>query len=210
MAGLAVKERKTDPKAPLRRCLATGARRPPAEMVRFVIDPAGQVVPDVAATLPGRGFWLSAERDMVNTATRKNLFAKAARRPVRAPADLADRVEGLLVGRCRDLIGLARRAGHAVAGFDRVEAWLRSGRAGLVLTAADGAPGAHAKVVGLARGLPVITLLRRDELGAALGRPDVVHLALAPGRMASALAMDARRLAGFRAAARETQSLGSE
>ena len=97
---------------PLRKCIATGALRPKDEMLRFVVGPDGSLVPDLDGCLPGRGLWLSAERDMVNTACAKGLFARAARRKVGLPENLADRLDSLMVRRCLDLIGLARRAGE--------------------------------------------------------------------------------------------------
>ncbi|MBX9634346.1 MAG: DUF448 domain-containing protein, partial [Magnetospirillum sp.] len=103
---------------PNRRCIATATVRPKGELLRFVVSPDGEVVPDLERRLPGRGIWLSARRDVVNTAVTKRLFAKAARRAVVVPQDLADRVEALLLRRCLDVLGLARRAGHAVCGFE--------------------------------------------------------------------------------------------
>lgn len=169
-------------------------------MLRFVVGPGREVVPDVEGRLPGRGIWLSAQRDMVNTACAKNLFAKAARARVAVPADLADRVERLLARRCLDLIGLARRAGQAVAGSDKARAWLRAGRGAVLVAAADGAPGGRAGMRALAPGLPLVDLFSGAELGRALGRQGVVHLVLAPGRLAESLLGEAARLAGFRRA----------
>ncbi|MCR6629641.1 MAG: DUF448 domain-containing protein [Magnetospirillum sp.] len=107
---------------PNRRCIVTGQVRPKGELLRFVVSPAGEVVPDLEHRLPGRGIWLSARRDVVNTAVTKRLFAKAARRAVTVPGELADRLEGLLCRRCLDAISLARRAGQAVCGFEKVKA----------------------------------------------------------------------------------------
>ena len=84
------------PSGPERRCIATGQVRPKVELLRFVVSPSGEVVPDLERLLPGRGIWLSPRRDVVNTAVAKRLFAKAARRQVATPDDLADRLEGLL------------------------------------------------------------------------------------------------------------------
>lgn len=191
-------ERGSGPAGPLRRCLASGAVRPKEDLVRFVVGPGAAVVPDIEGRLPGRGFWLSANRDVVNTACAKGLFARAARAAVAAEPDLADRVEVLLARRCLDLIGLARRAGQAVAGFEKVQGWLRAGKAGVVLAAADGAPGGRAKVRALAPDTPLLDLFGAAELGAALGRERAVHVALAPGRLAERLCLEAARLAGFR------------
>ena len=87
------RRRAADEDDPSRRCIVTGEVRPKTELVRFVVDPAGAIVPDVAARLPGRGLWLTARRDIVATAMAKRLFARAARAPVVVDEGLADRVE---------------------------------------------------------------------------------------------------------------------
>lgn len=182
---------------PLRRCLVTGAVRPKDQMVRFVIGPDSEIVADVEERLPGRGFWLSADRDVLMKAGAKHLFAKAARRAVRVPDDLADRVEHALVRRCLSLIGLARRAGQAVVGYERAREWLKSGRDGIVVAAVDGSAGGRARLEALARG-PSIAALRANEMGAAAGRDRAVHIVVSPGRLADSLRREAGRLAGFR------------
>jgi predicted RNA-binding protein YlxR (DUF448 family) len=183
---------------PHRRCIVSGAVKPSGEMIRFVVGPDGSVVPDIETRLPGRGLWLSAGRDMVNTASVKNLFAKAFRRKVMVPADLADRIEGLLLKRCLDLIGLARRAGQAVVGFEQVRGELKAGRGAILLAAADGAADGRDKIRALAPGLPLVDLLSSGELGAVFGRDQAVHALLARGRLAERLRLEAGRLAGFR------------
>ncbi|MEO5335716.1 MAG: RNA-binding protein [Magnetospirillum sp. WYHS-4] len=185
-------------KSPFRRCIATRTVRPKAELVRFVVDPGGAIVPDVDERLPGRGLWCSATRDMIDTACKKGLFAKAAQASVKIPPGLSDQVEDLLLGRCENLLGLARRAGQLVAGFDKVREALGKGEAGLLVEAADGAADGRAKLESAARGLPRIEVLRAAELGRALGREYIVHVAVAPGRLAESLLREAGRLAGIR------------
>ncbi len=163
-------------------------------------------MPDVAGTLPGRGLWLTAGRDIVALAVTKRLFARAARQPVIVDDDLADRVEALLAERCRDRIGLARRAGQAVMGFVKVETALAQGRAGVLLAAADGAADGRNRLRTLAAGLPLVEQLTGAELGAAFGREHVVHAAVAPGRIAQTLIADAARLAGFRSGPRRGEA----
>jgi uncharacterized protein len=181
-----------------RRCIVTGEVRDKRALLRFVLGPEGRLVPDVAGKLPGRGLWLTPRRDIVATAIAKRHFARAARQPVAVDDDLADRIEGLLAARCRDEMALARRAGQAVMGFAQVEAALTNGRAAVLLAASDGAADGRAKLRALAPALPVVEQLTAAELGAAFGREHVVHAALAPGRLATALLADAARLAGFR------------
>ena len=182
---------------PNRRCLVTGEVRPVAQLVRFVAAPDGGVVPDIEGRLPGRGMWLSAQRDVVNQALAKNAFARAARRPVAVSSDLADRVESLLARRCVELLGIARRAGQAVAGFDRVHAALAEGPGGMLIEAADGAEDGRGKLRPLARDAAAAAL-SSEEIGAAWGRERTVHVLLAPGKLAERLRAELGRLAGFR------------
>jgi predicted RNA-binding protein YlxR (DUF448 family)/ribosomal protein L30E len=181
--------------APQRRCLVSREVKGQDQMIRFVLDPSGQVVPDIDGRLPGRGMWLSADRNVLNKAVSGNLFARGAR----AGADLAGQVEGLLVQRALDCLGLARRAGQVTMGFEQVRAYLRSSAAGVLIAAADSSADGRSKLRRLAADLPVITAFSRAELGAALGRDGLVHVAVAPGRLAERLLCYIRRLAGFRA-----------
>ena len=191
-------EPEQETEGPLRRCLVTGEVRPKAELIRFAVDPAGRLVPDVAERLPGRGLWTGASRDIIATAVKKRLFARAARAPVAVEADLADRVEALLLRRAIDLIGLARRSGQAVQGFAKVEAMLAQKAAGVLIAAGDGSADGRQKLRARAGVLPVVEVLSAAELGAAFGRESAVHAALKPGRLADAFLADAARLGGFR------------
>jgi hypothetical protein len=184
--------------ATTRRCLVTGDIRPKAELVRFVVSPDGAVVPDIAGRLPGRGLWLTARRDIVATAVAKRLFARAAKRPVAVDEALPDQVEALLAARCRDLIGMARRAGEAAMGFVKVERMLSAGVAGLLLGATDAAADGRRKLRALAPRLPERSGLAAADLGAAFGRDAVMHAALRAGPLAEALARELDRLDGFR------------
>jgi len=187
--------------ATMRRCIATGNLRPKSELLRFVVAPDGTVVPDILERLPGRGLWLTVSRDIVAAASGKGLFAKAAQAEVVAPADLADQVEALLVRRCSDLLGLAKRAGQATAGFEKVRAWLGTGKCGLLLAACDGASDGRRKLRALSRGLRVVEVLSAAELAAALGRDNSVHVAVRAGKLAELLRREAMRLENFRGSA---------
>lgn len=181
-----------------RRCLVTRTAGARAGLIRFVLDPEHRVVPDLDERLPGRGMWLSADRDVVNRAVAGKLFARAARVPAAAEVDLADKIERLLAQRALERVGLARRAGQVVVGFEQVRAWLRTSQAAVLIAAADGAADGRGKLRRLAPDLPLITAFSRAELGACLGRDEVVHAAVAPGGLAQRLLRDVERLAGFR------------
>jgi predicted RNA-binding protein YlxR (DUF448 family) len=186
------------PDGALRTCLVSGESRDKSELLRFVVGPGGDIVPDIEGRLPGRGLWLLPRRDIVAKALAKRLFARAARKPVAAADGLADRIEDLLVRRCVDLIGLARRAGQAVTGFAKVEAALDKGEAAVLIEASEGAAGGRGKLKRLAPGLPVIDALTSAELGRAFAREMAVHACLLRGGLARKFLAEAARLAGFR------------
>ena len=194
------RHRRTDPAGNTRCCLVSRETQTRERMLRFVLGPDGEVVPDIAGRLPGRGLWLQSRRDIVERAAATDAFARAARRDVTMPYALADQVERLLVARCIELIGFARRAGSALAGFEAVRRALRRGGAALLLVAADGSARQR-------DGLPlarvrdrVVDVLVSAELGGAFGREAVTYAALGPGRLEGRVWTEAARLAGFRTA----------
>ena len=166
-------------------------------MLRFVVGPGDRVVPDLQAKLPGRGIWLSARRDVLETARVRNAFARAARAPVSVPPDLAAMVEDGLTRRVTELLGLARRAGQAVCGFERAKEWVASRRAGIVIQASDGSREERARFLSGMRDVPAAAPLSAAALGAVFGRDHVVHVVVAPGRLAEALKIETDRLAGI-------------
>ncbi len=194
-----------------RRCIVSGEIMPDSQLVRFVAAPDGQVVPDVAAKLPGRGLWVSATRKAVTLAVEKKLFARAAKANVAATADLAERTEKALVTRMLGDLGIARRSGALVLGFDNVLRALDSARPPAVLIEAiDGSGDGKRKLYNAAhaRGMKpeVLECLTSAELGLALGRENVIHAAVQPGGLAERLTFDAERLQGFRPAGNERDS----
>jgi uncharacterized protein len=173
---LARKDQPAAAAAHSRRCLATGAMRPKDELIRFVIAPDRSIVPDLAHNLPGRGLWVTAERDAIETAARKNLFAKAAGVSAKADKGLAETVAYLLKKQCLDLLGLARSAGIAVLGQPQVEAALKAGKLALLLIADDAAANGVGKVSSVT--IPTVRCFTRAELGAALGYDQSVYAGL--------------------------------
>ena len=162
---------------PQRTCIATGETGAPERMIRFVVGPEGDVVPDLARRLPGRGLWVRAERAAVERAVAKNLFARAARASVKPAADLAERVERLLLERALSDLSRARRAGRAVAGFVKVEQMVGQRRAGLLVVADEADGDGLAKLK--ATGLPIARLGDAAALGGIFGREQAVYVAVA-------------------------------
>ncbi|MEQ8814874.1 MAG: RNA-binding protein [Thalassobaculum sp.] len=175
---------------------------PRGGLVRFVVGPDDEIVPDVDERLPGRGIWVTADRAVLERAVEKRLFGRGAKQAVRVDPDLADRVEALLARRCIELLALARRAGSAVAGLAKVRQALETGRPGVLLEAADGAEDGRARLRALAGDRPVVATLTAAELAGAFGREHTVHGFVDSGGpgggLADRLRRNADRLVGFR------------
>jgi predicted RNA-binding protein YlxR (DUF448 family) len=185
-----------DEQGPLRRCIVTRARQAPETMIRFVVGPDRQIVPDLRANLPGRGLWLSARRDVLETALARKAFARAARAEVMIPADFADIIGAALTRRVIDILGLTRRAGHAVSGFAKAREWLVADRAALIVQASDGSAEERTRLLN-GRAVPVIAPLPAQALGRIFGRDHTVHVAVSAGRLATMLRTENERLAGI-------------
>ncbi len=189
--------RDEDSDGPERRCVVTGETGPKAGLVRFVVGPDDTIVPDVAGRLPGRGIWVSAERAVLERAVAKRMFSKGAKRPVAVPEGLVAQVEAALLRRLQDAIAMARKAGGAVAGYEKVRAMLDRGEAQVLLQAADGSERGKGKL-STPEGGRWIGFLTTEELGRAFGRDRVVHAAVASGTLARRIVEEAARLQGIR------------
>ena len=201
----------TEPSAPAtlaqaarqRRDLVSGAVMPEERLIRFVAGPDGAVVPDLARKLPGRGLWVAADRASVETAARKGGFSRSAKTKLSAPAGLADQVEALLLARLLQGLGLARRAGELISGFDGCSQALASGQAAWRIEALNSAADGRRKLSQAARRssgppVPVLGVFDSEELSLALGLGNVIHLVFLAGRGAKSWTVDVQRLSGFR------------
>ncbi|MGZ3304561.1 MAG: RNA-binding protein [Asticcacaulis sp.] len=185
----------------LRRDIASGQSQDTSGLLRFVVSPDGEVVPDIAQKLPGRGFWLACDRASLDIAVRKHIFAKVARRQVKVAPALSDQVHGLLRRRCLDLLGLARREGAIVNGFEKVLSSIKSGKCGWLIEASDGAEDGRKKLLaalshqgGQAK---LCGCFGNAELSLALGQENAIHAALVDGRRVQRWSFEMKRLSGF-------------
>ncbi|MEM9433504.1 MAG: RNA-binding protein [Pseudomonadota bacterium] len=183
---------------PERRCIATSVSGDPADMVRFVIGPDGQVVADVYGKLPGRGLWVRADTGALQTAIKKNAFSRAAKTHVSVPEGLLSQTETALARRLIDLISLARKAGQAVAGFEKVKGWLETDRARVLIQASDGSERGKGKLHSPPGKDVFVGCLTAQELGLAFGRESVIHGALTAGGLSKQVIAEAKRLKGVR------------
>lgn len=188
----------------IRQCLVTRERRPAAEMLRFVLDPEGVVVPDIKRRLPGRGVWVTADRDCLREAVRRRLFGRGFKCEVRVDAELPETVERLLRDDALGALSLARKSGLVVTGFEKTRAQLLKGDVGALIAASDGAGDGRSKLLRLARAnaeghnrLPVVDVLGSEALSGALGSERVVHGALLRGGLTMAICAKAARLGRF-------------
>jgi predicted RNA-binding protein YlxR (DUF448 family) len=184
-----------------RRDIVSGVVMDESRLIRFVASPDGVVTPDLARKLPGRGFWVEATRDALAAAAAKGLFSRAAKARLTVPGDLINAVEAGLRRRLLEGLGLARRSGLLVSGFDTVFSAVAAGKAAWLIEASDGAQDGRRKLLAKARHAPrppgLVGLFTSEQLGLALGGENVIHLALLAGPGAIRWTLDVERLAGF-------------
>ena len=182
---------RTDRSATMRMCAVTREVRPIDELIRFVVAPTGEVIPDLKRKLPGRGLWVSASRRTVAEAVRRHQFSKGFKRDVRAAPTLPTDTEALLVRSATEALAMAAKAGQVVSGFSKVEGALEQGAARALIHASDGAADGIRKLDAIVRQksgniaespeFPIVNVLTSAELDLALGRSNVIHAALLAG-----------------------------
>jgi predicted RNA-binding protein YlxR (DUF448 family) len=181
---------------PERKCIVTGEVSPKSGLIRFVVGPENVVFPDVLGKLPGRGMYVTASRDALDKAS-KGQFSRSAKQAVQVPETLAQDVETQLVRRVTDLLAMARKAGRAVCGFEKVKAWLGNDQVRVLLQASDGSERGKTKL-WTPTGARYFGCLTSEELGLAFGRQSVIHGALAYGRLSNRVVEEAAKLRGIR------------
>jgi hypothetical protein len=195
-----------DARGSLRRCIVTRSELSPDNLIRFVADPAGGIVPDIARKLPGRGVWVTGERSAVEAAVKVNAFAKSLKRQVTVPKDLPQIIDALFVKRLLNALSLANKAGLVSTGAEKVEKLLDSGRAVALLHGTDGTSEGRRKLdrkftaIQRDKGQParVVDWLTIEELSLAMGRSNVVHAGLIQGGATKRLLSEAERLRRYR------------
>ena len=188
-----------------RMCIVTRERDPAEGLIRFVAGPDGEVVPDLAGRLPGRGAHVTARAALVERAARRHLFGRALRDDVRASPDLAVETGALLRDGLVRMLPLLRKSGDLVVGAGKVDGMVRSGEAVLVLHAAEAAADGvrkieqarHATREGLGLDIPADPLFTGDELGLAFGGDHVIHAAIRRGGGGDAFVARLRRYRSY-------------
>ena len=190
--------KRIDKDGPERRCIVTGKSEDARGLIRFVVGPDAQIVPDLAGRLPGRGIWVSADRAVLDKAEKKKLFSRAARQQVTTPVDLGDLVEQLVAKRVIELLSLARKSGQAVAGYEKCRDLALKDEMVVLIQAYDGSERGKTKLRPPEGPDSYIGWLSAQELGLAFGREHVIHAALRAGGLGQAVVQEAARLQGLR------------
>ena len=172
-----------------RTCALTRKLRPVEEMIRFVVGPAGEAVPDVKRKLPGRGIWVTATREAIEEAAKRNVFARGFKRDVSVAGDLAAQTDRLIERAALDALAMCGKAGAVVSGYSKVEAACGGDAILALIHAADGgedgkrklAAALHRNTAAKSREITVIDAFSGAQLDLALNRPNVVHAALLAG-----------------------------
>jgi len=203
---------------PERTCIVTRRAAAPAELIRFVVAPDGEVVADLKGRLPGRGAWVTATADAVRQAVERRAFGRAFKAEVKAAPDLPARIDEALRQDLRQALSLANKAGAAVSGFTKVETAIREGEIAALLHAAEAAEDGRRKLAGALRkrfgdaisAIPVIAELTGEELDLALGRSHVIHAGLVAGAGSGGFLARWRKLCTYRGSAVDQPGLQGE
>ena len=179
------------------------------QLIRFALSPEGRVVPDFSGKLPGRGAWVSASRHAVELAVKRRAFSRAFKADAAVPGDLAEIIDAGLAKAALSALGLARRTGDAVVGFEKVRAGLEASKFGLLVAASDGAEDGRRKLAGLAGSLPIVSVFSGEELSGALGR-DAVHAAVKIGAAATRFLQAAGRVQRYRTGSEDRRREGEK
>jgi predicted RNA-binding protein YlxR (DUF448 family) len=192
---------------PERTCILTRRKATKEQLIRLALSPDGEVAPDVRARAPGRGAWVGVTRAELDAANDKGKLKGALQRAfksndVKIPPDLGERTEAALRQAALDRLGMEARAGNLINGSEKVEAAARSGKVHLLIHAADAGADGNGKLdqawrVGGGAQRGVIFPLPRTILSLALGRENVVHVALTDPAAASRVSHALERWRNF-------------
>ena len=180
-----------------RKCIATGQVLSKSELVRFVLGPNNILYPDPENKLPGRGMWVKADRSAIAKAEKEELFSQAAKQSAKCIENLAEKVESLIANRIIKLIGLSRKSGQCICGYEKVKDWLKKDMVKVLIQSSDGSNRGKSRLKTPEDG-SFIGWLTSKELGKVFGRENITHCALASGGLTQRIVKDAKRLRGLR------------
>ncbi|WP_375606784.1 MULTISPECIES: RNA-binding protein [unclassified Bartonella] len=189
-----------------RTCIVTRKNASVQTLIRFVIGPNNQIVPDLKANLPGRGVWISAHHAVIEKAIKQKAFHRNFKTDVEVAPNLVHVVDTLLLKAALSSLSMARKAGAIVMGATKVDAAIRSGKVILVLhakeTTEDGkrkiAQAIHSIQQQTNRTIKTISLFTSDEMRVAFGSNPVMHAALLDTKAAGGFLKTTCKLISYR------------
>lgn len=183
-----------------RTCAQTRVSLPQSELIRFVADEAGNIFPDVSARAPGRGVWIKANREVLESAIKNNAFARSLKRQANPKPELINQTIDALYSKALGFLGMARRAGVLITGFDKVEDAIKKSEPAFLIEANDGSADGRGKIIALSKkwkNVAIIGIFGTDDLGKAIGRDNVIHALMIKGQFAQNWTLELKRLEGF-------------
>jgi len=198
-----------------RKCILSGDRADPAALVRLALSPDDGVMPDVRAKAPGRGAWVGVSREELTKAMAngklKGALARAFKTgPISFPDNLAALIDDALERQTMERLGLEARASKLLTGSEKIDVAARRGQVRMLLHAADAAADGCRKLdqawrVGKGEeGTDLagqVLLAGRDALSKAVGRENVVHIAVTDSQAAERLGALLSRWQSYRGCA---------
>ncbi len=173
-----------------RTCIVTRKKIDPKRAIRLCVTPNGDLFADLKGNFPARGYWITpTQENFMHLFSQPKRFRqiKGAHFP---PEDFVKQLIEQLKNKILQQIGLAKRSGHLIFGFEKVKIWLKKNQAALAIIAKDGSQ-AEIERLGLStRNIPIVQTLNREELGKALGRDKVVHIVLSHSRLTTNIEYD--------------------
>jgi predicted RNA-binding protein YlxR (DUF448 family) len=193
---------------PERMCIVTREVRSPDELIRFVAGPDGKVYPDLKRKLPGRGCWVTAERELVAKAIAKKTFARALKTDAKAGEDLLLLLDQLVDQQLTGMMSMARKAGQFISGATKVDAAVRSGQVLAVFHASDAAADGIRKLdsarkawtlgTGAEEEIPSFRFFTAAEMDGLMGENAFIHACALAGQAGEGVVKRAKLLDRYR------------
>lgn len=186
---------------PQRSCLGCRTARNKQDLIRFVLSPDREIVPDLLNKLPGRGAYTCSTKECLRNAVVKKQFNRAFKGEVAAitPEETIQRVTVLMEERIASYLALANKAGQVISGTDMVIDALRKQQAGCVIFARDVSPDIGEKIRHAATraGIEQVELLDKDRLGQLLGKALRSAAAIGKGGFAETVIKELKKYRNF-------------
>ena len=203
---------------PERTCIVTRVTHQQSELIRFALSPTNEVVPDIAAKLPGRGAWVLNSSEVLATAIARKAFNRAWRQQVKIPGDLVERVDILLKRYALDTLSLANKAGCVICGYTNVNKCILETPNILLLQASDASVEGCRRLARKYRAIcdaseiesHIVDIFTVKQISLALGKPNVVHAAIKRETVTNKFINAALRVAKFRSNAAGSENLQSD